>query len=427
MSFTNQIIGKLKTKLSNQFIRNFGWLGMSEVVLRVFRLGLTVILARFLSVEDYGLAAIIMTVGEFTRIFTDIGTWWKIVQTDQQNLETICNSSYWLNWIVFSGLFVIQCILSFPISWFYHNNQLITPICVAAIPFLIAPTSAVQSALIHRENKLKIVAFINTISNLINYTLSALFAVLGMGLWAIVLPGVLVAPIVSFIYCINHSWRIRTGFTIKSWKEILVFGKNILGVQLLKTLRNNLDYLIVGRFIGIKELGIYFWGFNAGLGISLSIINALNSALFPHLCESRSDLFKLKNRYWSSFKIIGFIIIPLVILQSGLAPLYVPIVFGEKWIVGIPILILICLSAIPRPFADAASQLLVTVGKPELDLRWNVLFTAIFACSLFIGVHWQAVGVAVSVLLVHIVCLPLFTYWAIRYVFPKSHKLHTKS
>ena len=420
MNFTNQLISKLKTKLSNQFIRNFGWLGLSEVILRLFRLGLTVVLARFLTAEDYGLAAIVMTVGEFTRVFMDVGTWWKIVQTDQQDLKTLCDSAYWLNWVVFSCLFVIQCVAAFPVSWLYQNNKLIIPICVAAIPYLIAPISAVQSALIHRENKLKLVALINTVSNLINYILGALLAVFGMGLWAIVLPGVLVAPLVSLIYCTNHSWRVTTGFTTKYWDDIFVFGKNILGVQLLKTLRNNLDYLIVGRFLGIKELGLYFWGFNAGLGISLSVINALNSALLPHLCESRGDRLKLKKRYFSSFKAIGFIIVPLIILQSSLAPLYVPVVFGEKWVIAIPILILICLSAIPRPFADASSQLLVAVGKPELDLRWNVLFTAIFASALFVGVHWQAIGVATSVLLVHMICLPLFTFWATYYVFPKS-------
>jgi O-antigen/teichoic acid export membrane protein len=93
------------------------------------------------------------------------------------------------------------------------------------------------------------------------------------------------------------------------------------------------------------------------------------------------------------------------------------LLFWSKWITAIPILMLICLSAIPRPFADAASQLLVAIGKPNLDLRWNILFTVMFAGALLIGVHWQAIGVATAVLLAHVICLPLFTFWATRYVF----------
>jgi PST family polysaccharide transporter len=95
----------------------------------------------------------------------------------------------------------------------------------------------------------------------------------------------------------------------------------------------------------------------------------------------------------------------------------VPIVFGEKWIPAIPILILICLSAIPRPFADSASQLLLAIDKPEIDLLWNVLFTALFAVGLLIGVHWQSLGVATAVVTTHWVCLPLFTIRVSRYVF----------
>lgn len=426
MSFVKLPINELKKKLSNQFIRNFGWLGMSEVIARIVRLGATVILARFLTPYDYGLAAIVMTVREFTLVFTRIGIGAKLIQAEQQELEALCNSAYWLNWFIFLGLFVIQCIVAFPVSWFYQKTQLVFPICVSAITFLITPISATQSAIIFRENRLKIVAINHTVKNSVSYILSAIFAVSGMGMWSMVLPGVLVAPIEVFIYYTNHSWRPTTGLTTKHWNEIFNFGKNILGVELLKTLRNNLDYLIVGRFLGINELGLYFFGFNAGLGISLSIINAIIGALLPHLCAARSDWFEFKKRYLSSLKTIALIIVPLVLLQSSLAPLYVPVVFGQKWVVAIPVLVLICLSAIPRPFADAASQMLVAVGKPNLDLRWNILFTAMFTAGLLIGVHWQAVGVATSVLLSHVILLPLFTFWVTRYVFNKLSLLAPK-
>jgi O-antigen/teichoic acid export membrane protein len=393
---------------------------MSEVIPRIFRLGVTVVLARYLTPYDYGLAAIVGTVSEFARVFMGVGIDAKIIQADQQDLEPLCNSAYWLNWIVYVGIFVFQCIIAFPVSWFYHDSQLILPICVSAIPYLTWPLVAIKCILIIRENRLKVLAINNTIKNLLSYSLSAVFAVLGMGVWSFVLSWVCVTPVELFIYSKNHSWRPTTGLTTKYWKEIFNFGRNIFGVQLLKALRNNLDYLIVGRFLGIKELGLYFFGFNAGLGISLSAISAINTAIYPHLCAARSDSFEFKKRYFSSIKTISLIIIPLVVLQSSLAPLYVPIVFGHKWVAAIPILILICLSAIPRPFADAASGLLVAIDKPNLDLRWNILFTVMFAGALLIGVQWQALGVAIAVLVLHAICLPLFTFWTTRYVFYKS-------
>ncbi len=421
MTAVQTLVAQIRQKLSNQlFLRNLSWLGSSEMILRVLRLGSTVILARFLTAEDYGLVAIVMTVCEFARVFMDVGITAKLIQTDQKNLDDLCNSAYWLGWVIFVGAFLVQCLAAFPISWFYHDDQLVWPIFVTALPYLTRPFSSVQWALITRENRLKVTAIANIIEYGSGYVLAAIFAILGMGMWAVVLSWVLVAPVGGIAYYMNHSWRPNSGFTTRGWGEIFGFGKNFLGVQLLKALRNNLDYLIVGHFLNVSTLGVYFFAFNAGLGISLSVVNALNSALFPHLCAARGDRAELKKRFFGGLKTISLIIIPLVILQSSLAPFYVPIVFGQKWVAAVPVLILICLSAIPRPFADAGSQLLMAVGKPELDLRWNIMFTVLFTVALLIGVQWQAVGVAASVLILHLTGLPLFTIWTTRYVFKRA-------
>uniref|UniRef100_A0ACD5GVB2 Lipopolysaccharide biosynthesis protein n=1 Tax=Desertifilum tharense IPPAS B-1220 TaxID=1781255 RepID=A0ACD5GVB2_9CYAN len=419
MNFVQALIGKVKNKFQSKFVQNVGWLGGSEFINRVIRLGATVILARFLTEYDYGLAAIVLTVREFTQVFTRVGIGLKIIQVDPENLEELCNSAYWLNWLIFVGVFVVQCLAAFPVAWIYRDNSLILPICASGLIYLILPLSSVQFALIHRENRLEVTALNNTIQHSISNILSGVLAFFGFGMWAIVLPGVLVAPIWVYIYCSNHSWQPTSGFTTKHWDELFNFGRNILGVEMLKTLRNNLDYLIVGRFISIEQLGLYYFAFNAGLGISLSIIMALNSALLPHLCAVRAEWERFRHRYFKSLKGIAVAIIPLVLLQSSLAPFYVPIVFGEKWVPAIPILIFVCLSAIPRPFADAASQLLIAVDKPHIDLRWNVIFTLTFTAALLVGVSWQALGVAIAVFLVHTICLPLYTFWASYHVFHK--------
>lgn len=427
MSLVKRTIDKVKYKLQDRFVRNLGWLTGSEAVGRVISLIRTVILARFLTPDDYGLAAIVFTVYEFTLTFTRFGVSAKLIQTDSEDLDELCNSAYWLSWAVFLGLFAIQCISSVPVSWFYQDSRLILPICIAALPLLIVPFSAIQYALIQRQNRFKVVALNNTLQTFFGSTLSAVLAIFGFGMWAIVLPMVLVAPIWVFIFYIKHPWRPSKKFTTKRWGEILGFGKNILGVQLLNTSRNYLDYLIVGRFVSIAELGVYYFAFNAGLGISLSIIKAISSALLPHLAEVKSDWLKFKSNYLNSLKTIGLIIIPFVLLQSCLAPIYVPIVFGEKWANAVPILILICLSAIPRPFSEAASQLLIAFGQPNLDLRWNMIFTFVFIAALLIGVKWGAIGVAMAVLIVHLTCMPLFTIWATRYVFNRIKALELKA
>jgi PST family polysaccharide transporter len=138
--------------------------------------------------------------------------------------------------------------------------------------------------------------------------------------------------------------------------------------------------------------------------------------LFPHLCTARGNLEQLKSKYFTSLKTIALVVIPMVLLQSSLSPFYVPIVFGKKWVIAIPILILICLSAIPRPFSNAATMLLLAVDKADINLKWSLIFTVFFAMSLLVGLQGGILAVAAAVFISHAVAMPIFSIWATKYV-----------
>lgn len=144
MNVIQQLTGQIQKKLSNQFLRNLSWLGMAEIVYRVLRLVLVAIMARVLTRYDYGLGAIVMTVREFALTFSNLGIGAKIIQAEEKELQELCNSAYWLNWVVFISLFVIQCLIAFPISWVKNTPDVILPICVSGIAYLIWPFAIIQ-------------------------------------------------------------------------------------------------------------------------------------------------------------------------------------------------------------------------------------------------------------------------------------------
>lgn len=408
----------LQNQLKNPFIRNIGWLGGAELINRFIRLGATVVLARSLTEADYGLAAVVLTTNDIANVFiirSGIGS--KIVQAPEEDVADYCQTAYWLNWILGICLFILQCCASFPIAYFYKDNDLIVPICFAAIVYLIMPFFLVHNALIDRANRLQVTAISTAIQSMLINVLTMAFASLKMGLWAIVIPVVITIPVWIVVTHINHPWRPKLKFSLYRWQELVSFGKNVLGSELLDKLRANLDYLLVGYFLGVDALGLYFFAFNAGLGISLNVINVVVWPLYPHLCAVRNNYQQLKSKYFQSLKTISTIVIPLVILQASLAPIYVPLVFGEKWRSAIPIIVLVCLSALPRPFANASSILLQTLDRTINNLRWNIIFTIFFTVCLLVGMHWGNIGVATSVLVSHIVAMPLFTIWVNRQVF----------
>ena len=415
------LLNKLKQTLSGQFVRNVGWLGSAELLNRVFRLGTTVILTRLLSTNDYGLLAIIATTSEFANVFTlrgGIGS--KLIQADESDVKVLAETAYWLNWIIFCSIFTIQCLASFPVAGFYGNNNVILPICVSALSYLVQPFFIVQSALIERENRLNVMAICNVTQSMISNVLTIGLALLGMGIWAVIISSLIAIPVWIVITYRNHSWRPKMSFTLERWQELANFGTSILGVDLLNKLRANADYLLVGRFLGVDALGLYYFAFNAGLGISLNIMGVFWVAMFPHLCAARNNFNQFKKRYFDGLKGMALVFVPLILLQAGAAPFYVPIVFGQKWIPAIPILVLVCLSALPRGFANVSYQLLQAVDKTTLAFYWDLIFTAIFMIALLVAVQWGIYWVAASVLITHVLALPLFTIWVTKYVFGKN-------
>lgn len=416
------MIYKLQAIFSNRYLRNVGWLGGAELINRIFRLGTTVTLARVFSPEDYGLMAFVYITFDLAQVFTfKHGISAKIIQADKKHLTTICNTSYWLNWVLCIGVFIIQCLAAFPVAYFYDNDKLILPLCTLALVYLFFPLFMVNSAIIERENRLKVTALANTIQSFVNSLITVIFALLGMGVWSIVWAIVVSTPVWILVTWKNSSWRPPKKFNLDRWQEITDFGKNILVVQILHKLKMNLDYLLVGKFLGTEALGIYFFAFNAGSGIITNVVYVFTSALFPHLCEVRTDLIKLKKQYYSSLKSISLTIVPLVISQVILAPFYVPIIFGEKWNSAVPILIMVCLSVIPQTFFWIATMLLDTINKTHLTLYLYVIFTVIFTASILVTVQWGIYWVAAAVLISHMIVLPVLSIWSTRQVFVKKN------
>ncbi len=411
LTYAKRIVHGLKSRLRTQFARNLGSMGGAQIAMRVSRLATTVILTRQLSPNDYGMAAVVLTVYEFVALFTRNGISAKVVQASEDELPAVARTAYWMTWIVCVGLLLFQLLIAVPAAWLYHDMRLALPIALMALIYLATPLSNIQGAMMLREGRVGRFALAGGIQVTTDNVLTAVFAMLGMGMWAIVLPKLLVAPIWLVMIRYGHAWRpdrAGSGRLLAGWREIARFSRHVVGVEVMTTAQANIDNLLVGYFLGMQALGVYYFAFNAGLGITLGLVNAFGVAVYPHLCQVRTLRSLLSDRYRDSLKTLGMIVVPLVLLQVTLAPFYVPLVFGRKWIDAIPVLMIICLSALPRPFASTCSQLLKAVGRPDIELRWQMALTAILTAVLLIAAQFSILVVAIAVLVVQAVVLTAF-------------------
>jgi O-antigen/teichoic acid export membrane protein len=414
------LIKKTRNFVAGRVFRNMSWLGSAELLNRVFRLATTVTLARYFSKTEYGLMAILYVSLDFAFVFIRSGITAKIVQADEDSLKSICDTSYWINWIACTLAFSIQCLAAYPISRIFGNMNLFFPLCFCALTYLVFPFFLVKSSLIERDNRMKEIAVIHSVQAITSSIMIVSLVVIGLGIWSIALS-MFFSTLIWFLVNTRYtSWSPPKDITFKEWRTIVNYSKSVLGVELLNRLRGNLDYLIVGKALSIEELGFYYFAFNAGSGITTNIVTTFVWALYPHLCSIRAEPQKFRREYFKNLKVIILAISVVVILQSSLSHFYIPIIFGEKWVPAIPILILICISVIPISLKQIGSILLNAVNMPEISLYFDIAYTIIFALCITSVVHYGVYWVAFSVLACNTIMGIFFSTFSSKKVFNTS-------
>ena len=417
------------------FSKSLFWLGSAQVMGRIVRLGSSIILARLFTPEIFGQVAIILTCFELICTPTRRITSASLIKMNDRDLAASLPNANKLNWLASITAFVAMSLLSWPLAYYHQDTTLIAPMILMATSYLLLPLGMLYAAINLRANKMRVVGRAILWQTIADGLLTATFALLGLGIWAIILPKVLVI----FIWMAIHRYKnpLPTALhqlsdtpqkarvtnkkepALLSIHQMLSFGSMVGLSDLSIALRQNIDYLLIGYFLGLEALGIYFFAFNTSLGISLGIIQSYGTALYSHLCGSQKSKQaltvskELKTRYSQSLSLILKIAIPVIALQSLLSPFYLPLIYGHKWIEAgaLPIFILLCLSGLVRPIGEAASQLLISINKSRLNLIVNLGFTLLLTITIAICSQWGLTAVALGILVIHLICMPALNFY----------------
>lgn len=369
--------------------------GASEVASKASRLLVVVAVARSLELREIGLAAAAFAAGDVLKAVTENGVGQRIISARKENLEAVCSTAHRIFWAWCCGLFVIQVLFGAAIYANGGSAMLFALIAVLAAEYLFMPAGLVQAARAMRAGKLKATATISGAQIVGANLMSVVLVLIWPSAVALVLPRLLAAPIWLFAMRRLHPWQRDPSAGFAPLMPFVTFGWAVLGVEVVKALRMQSDKIIVGALMGAEALGLYFMAFNAGLSISNAFTTAFATVIFPHLSNAAHKATAFVQTLWVGLGLI----IPAVIAQSLLAPIYVPILFGPGWD-GVPeIVSVLCLVAIPTTLWSAAAGWLRSEGRPQAELLGTIGITVGLSLSTVIYAPYglQAVATAYAI------------------------------
>ena len=241
------------------------WSVSSQGLTLSIQFGLTLVLAFKLGPDAYGLLGMVTVITGFVGYFTEFGLIASIVQkkeVDDLDCDMVFWSSIFLSIIIYAAVYFAA-----PLMGLYYANQvsdkqeLILITRVIFIDFLIKPFNFIPAALEIKKIKYDLISISGIISVAISAVIALILAFMDYGVWALVYQQLSSTFCSTILLWTFTKWSPKLQFSFEKFKSIFSFGVHVTFNNLIKFFSGNVDYLLVGRLLGPRELGIYTLAF----------------------------------------------------------------------------------------------------------------------------------------------------------------------
>lgn len=339
--------------LTNKTFNGAKWSLAGNIIAAFISFIAGVILARILTVEQYGFLGMITVFIAVSNAFIDSGFSNSLIRKKEVSVADY-NTLFYFNVGVSVICFCILFLLAKPIADFYKMPLLVPVTRVVAITLIINAVGLVQSVVLTKQINFKVQAWVNMLSTSAGALCAILLAVRGFGVWSLVWQLVVKQSVNTLLIWILCPWRPNgifsaSGFSWRCCREMFGYGSKLLVAGLLGMMFDNAAYIIIGKFYTPKKLGYYTRGEQFTKFLSVNYTYAAQRATFPVLSMMQDDKARLKGAFIRVFRSIMLISVTLCMFLAAMAKPLVLSLLGVKWVESVQYLQLLCFIAMFFP------------------------------------------------------------------------------
>lgn len=381
----------IKHKTINSIIWNF----TEKLAVRLGQFVISIILARLLSPEDFGLIAIIMFFLNISQVFIESGFSKALIQkTHRTDLDY---SSVFVINLLLSFLFYLLLFVSAPfIASFYSEPNLTMLIRVLSLTLVLNSLVIVQNVILQVDVNFKKMAKINVVSMLLSGIVGVLAALWGLGVWSLVIQSLLRSIISYFLFTSWVKWKASFTISLVNLKTLWRFASNLLVAGFVSHLTHNVYNLLIGKYYSLNSLGYYNRANSLASIVSDVVTQAIQQVTFPVLSQMQDDKDRMISSFIKMIKMSAFIIFPIMSLLSVMAEPLIRILLTDVWLPVIPLLQWMAFTRLLYPLNALNLNILNATGRSDLFLKVDLSKLPITILALVItlpmGVEAMVIG-----------------------------------
>jgi O-antigen/teichoic acid export membrane protein/chemotaxis methyl-accepting protein methylase len=379
----------------------------------VLQTATTMLLARLLSAEDFGLQGMAVVLTGFLLVFSGAGLGAATVNRLEVTPEQI-STLFWINVAVGAALATITAVLAPAVVAFYGDPRLYWITVFLGLTFVFSGLSAQHQALIQRQMRFATLAKIDLLSLTISSASGVVMALLGWRYWALV-GMVLVGAIVSAASVwVANPWIPGLPHRRSGVLPMLQFGWMAICNNLVVFLAWNSDSILLGRFWGAGALGLYGRAYQLAT-LPVHQLNAATAGVaFSALSRIQDDADRLARSFLKGYALLVSLTIPITISCALFAEEIVYIVLGAKWMGAVPIFRLLTPTGLVFALANPLSALVMSTGRMGRALSISAAATPLVIVGIVLGLSHGPQGVALGYSSAMTLLIIPITAWSIH-------------
>lgn len=376
-------------------VGGIAWTGAARSARLLLQFAATVVLARLLTPEDFGLVAMITVLTSFALLFGELGFSAALIQRPELS-EAHRSSVFWLT-LGLGALLSVAVFAAAPaVAGFYREPQLEPLTRVVAVHFLLAALKVVQVAVVTRAMRFRALGAVEVSATLAGAAVGIGAALAGHGVWSLVAQLLATTAVESAGLWLTSGWRPRARFDPAAIRELLPFSGNLVGFSTVNYWLRNADNLLIGRFVGSAGLGIYERAYQVMMLPVSQASGVLTRVMFPTLSRIQGEPERVKELYLRAVRAISLLTFPMMLGLLVVADHFVLAVFGSRWSEVTPILRILCGVGMLQSVTSTAGWLFQSQGRTDWMFRWGLVSGAVTLAAFAIGIVWGVRGVAIA-------------------------------
>ncbi len=347
------------------------------------------VLSYILGPEKLGVISILMVIYGLSETFVQFGISQSIIAREK-NTNSELSSIFWINLGIGALFFVLINLFSGVIANFYNQSELQLYIQILSFIFLIEPLDLIFRAILEKDLRFSTLEKTNILRSLTFGVFAILLVLLGFDVFGYIVAlilSILVSTVVfTFVFIKEKLWFPSLHFSFGEIKAHYSFGFYVTAKEFINYAGRNFDELIVGKFLGMEVLGIYYFAKKVVEKPMGLLSSSLSKVTFPFYAKLKNNIPRLKKAYLNLTHIVaslGFLFSGLIIV---LAPYLLPLFWSVEWFGAIILIQLFSIAVffdlISRAFGSVA---LYAFNKPKILFQIDLFLTPVRLFLIFLA------------------------------------------